>query len=461
MDKKNVAFFCDNDIQKQGEFINGVKVISFEEMVRMYCDKYIIMITPVSPLFLIGQLENANIKDYLLYHDNEPRIVKYDNVENSEEKEHNDFLRKYVKKSYLLNIFNKIDDFKTVVEEAIYESKEKGMNLNYYTRGEEEEGYRYGNLQVLERYAGVQRKDGEYAPVVSHQDSLPIYSPIHSYKTSVIFSGDYYKEKIHKVAPWVPIYTVGPYIHYAKEIYTKQEMAMRKQQIGKMLLAFLPHTLENTKRCFSREAFLREIKKIYGNQFEQIWLCAYFTDINDELCEYAKELGLHVVSAGFRFDPAFDDRLKTIIEFSDAIVCGDIGSFLGYAMYLEKPIARIDITDKTSLLDVQYSRDLERDIQKTDDCVKFESDFYRLFNEEIKLNINQKLWMNSLAGFNQIKNRDYIKKIFDISADIWNECGGNYRCYPDAVRKIFYAYNQKGDYRKMHILKQAVGNFLE
>lgn len=64
--QKNVAFFCDNDIQKQGEFINGVKVISFEEMVRMYCDKYIIMITPVSPLFLIGQLENANIKDYLL-----------------------------------------------------------------------------------------------------------------------------------------------------------------------------------------------------------------------------------------------------------------------------------------------------------------------------------------------------------------------------------------------------------
>lgn len=457
----NVAFFCDNDTQKQGKFINGIKIISFMDMVELYCNRYIIMITIDEPCFLIGQLEKAGINEYLLFHEAAPKSIKYDGRESQKEKEQNDFLREYIKASSKIDLLEHIDDFKTIAKDALDKSREKGVLLNYDTRGQEEEGYRYGNLQVLLRYAGIQRNEGEYMPVVSHQDSLPIYSPIHRYKTAVIFSGEYYKEKIHKRAPWVPIFTVGPYIHYARTIYDEKDMNRKKEHIGTMLLAFLPHTLENAQRNFDRKKFLKQLKDIYGMQYNQIWLCAYFTDITDEVCECAEGLGIHIVSAGFRFDPLFDDRLKTMIELSDAVVCGDIGSFLAYAIYLNKPIARVDITDRTSLLEVQYSSGIERNIEKTDDCVKFENEFYQLFGEQAALNAEQKQWMDSLAGFNQVRSTEYVKEVFNICSDIWNQSNENYRDYPDAVRRTYYAYNEQNDYKKMYMLKQAVGNFLE
>ena len=459
--KDKVAFFCDNSKDKQGHEIDGIIVISFDDLLKIYNEQYIIMITLDYPCFVIGQLEKAKIFNYILYQGHMPKIVEYTNSENEEEKAHNDILRYYIEESSKYDLLESITEFKNLAKKAIEEAKEHNYALNYKTRGDEEEGYRYGNLQTLLKYAGIEKKEGVYVPTVSHMLSAKIFTPIFAHKTSVIFSGDYYKNLIHIRAPWVPVFTVGPFIHYAQGIYDRNKMNEKKRNIGKMLLAFLPHTLENSKRYYDRKQFIDYALRRFRGSFDSIWLCVYFVDINDDVCEYAQNLGIHVVSAGFRFDPMFNDRLKSIIQLSDAVVCGDIGGFLTYSIYMKKPIARINISDETSILDAQCNNNIEKIIQKTDDCIEFERDFYRIFDENPIASDEHVRWMDSLAGYSLIRDKEYIRNIFSISEDIWNESEGNYRMYPDSVRKMYYKYNAYDDIEKMYILRQAVGGFLD
>ncbi len=72
-----------------------------------------------------------------------------------------------------------------------------------------------------------------------------------------------------------------------------------------------------------------------------------------------------------------------------------------------------------------------------------------------------KKWMNPVAGFSLCRKKEYIKQIFEISEEIWDMSCGNYRDYPDSVRRVYYKFNEENDYEKMYILRQAVGGFLD
>ena len=41
--KEGVAFFCDNDLNKHGKVINGIKVISFVELLDIYKNYFLIV----------------------------------------------------------------------------------------------------------------------------------------------------------------------------------------------------------------------------------------------------------------------------------------------------------------------------------------------------------------------------------------------------------------------------------
>lgn len=57
------AYFVDNDKNKIGKYINGVKVISFENLVEIH-KEYIIIVTPVNRKEIVEQLRQSNI-DYI------------------------------------------------------------------------------------------------------------------------------------------------------------------------------------------------------------------------------------------------------------------------------------------------------------------------------------------------------------------------------------------------------------
>lgn len=215
------------------------------------------------------------------------------------------------------------------------------------------------------------------------------------------------------------------------------------------------------KREYNRKNFIDSFLQQYSDKFQSMWCCVYWADINDPICEYAKSQGIHIVTAGFRFDTKFNQRLKTIIELADAVVCGDIGTFIGYALYMKKPVGRLDITDNSTIIEKTVSSELERKLQLTVEYKKFEKDFYRLFNCDLKYVNKQKKWIDNMCGFNQIRSKEYIRNIFEICKDIWEQCEGDIEKYPEAVRQMYFIYDKRLEVAKMAILKNAVGAYVD
>lgn len=456
---EHIACFCDNAKEKQGTSISGVKVVSFDEMISLHYEGYVIMVTPANNIFMIGQLEQEGIYDYLIFH---PDLTWFP-LKNAEEEEKryaakNGVLDDFVARSKEWNLLEDISGFARLSAEILEMSRRTKQMLSY--SGFMGEGGHYGNLNALVNYAGIFKEDVKYFPIVSHQDCQPLYTPAFDYKSAVVMSGEYYKRKIHERAPYVPVFTVGPYIHYAKGIYGADRLEKEKKKTGTMLLAFLPHTIENIQRKYSRMQFIDSVLQEYGGQFQSIWCCVYWTDVNDPVCEYAKNKGIHVVTAGLRFDMEFDRRLKTILELSDAIVCGDIGTFISYALFMGKPVGRLDISDNRTIAEEEWHSNLERSVQFTEDYKNFSKDFYLLFNHELKNERKQRKWMNGVAGFDKVRSAGYLRDVSKISKDIWNQCGGDMRKYPESVKEVYVAYEKNFEFGKMAILKDAVGAYL-
>lgn len=457
--REQVAYFCDNNVEKQGTQIEGITVVSFQKMLELYHCGYIIMITPAHHEFLVGMLELEGIYDYLIFRNEESHFtLKNKEAYENEHVRENSILSELVRKSSECDLLEDITALKEQSAEALRLYREENLLLRHY--GFNAEGQFYGNLQALVRYAGISEEERKYFPVVSHYDSIPEYGVAFAYKSSVIMSGTYFREQIHKRAPYVPVFSVGPFIHYAENIYDKDKINVLKKKNGKTLLAFLPHSIESKDINYGREKFIDLILAAYNNCFDSIWLCVYWADINHPVCEYAQEKGIHVVSAGFRFDTDFDRRLKTIFELSDAVVCGDMGTFIAYALHMGKPIARLNTNLSENLHEAQFSG-LEKSIELTQDYKIFMDRFCQLFDDEFKATKEQKDWMNGVSGFDQIRSAEYIKNIFQISKDIWLQCEGNMQRYPEAVRQVYRMYEKLLDFDKMSVLRTAVGAYVD
>lgn len=457
--KDKVAFFCDNALEKQGSEIEGITVISFEEMLNLYQHKYVIMVTPADCAYMIGQLELEGVYDYLVFQEDKTRFPMQNSDYDKERFSHeNDILRDLSQQSEKLDLIKDISEFAVLSAEVLDKSKGKNVLLSYY--GDGGEGNYYGNVQAIMKYAQIPEKDLRYFPIVSHAGCMQLFTTAFLYKSAVVMPGAYYKQKIHERAPYVPVFSIGPYIHYVEGIYDADKVKREKAKNGKTLLIFLPHTIEYVERPYDRRQFIDEILREYGEEFQSIWCCAYWADVNHPVCEYAESMGIHVVTAGFRFDSNFDRRLKTIIEMADAVVVGDVGTFIAYALYMGKPVARVEISDNATINDRQCRSELERKLQMVDEYA-FENSFRQIFTEELRNTVEQKKWMNSVTGFDQIKDKEYIWNIYEISKDIWMQCEGDLLRYPEAVRQIYFKYDKSLEFRKMAILRDAVGAYVD
>ncbi len=455
--KEKVAFFSDNNRNLIGKKIDNVEIISFEKMKEYYKAGYIIMITPHYNMYMIGQLEKNGINDYLIFDNKQYQEYNFKNDDHLES-EWDYKIRDYVEECEKLDLIDNLTEFKGLVTEVLELSKSLGTPL---VSGRLWESNHYGNLEALIDYAEVDSELIKYSPQVSHIDCCPAFSG-EFYKDATIMSGFYYKYKIHQRYPYVPVFTVGPYIHYAKGIYSAEKLLDRKNVIGKMLLIFLPHSEEFVPRKFDKRRMIDEILSRYGSEFNSIWMCSFWVDINDDVCDYAETNGIHIVTAGFRFDSKFDRRLKTIIELSDAVLFGDIGTFIAYSMYLNKPMARIEINNSKSLPELEFEHNEElKKIELVDAYIKFEKDFYKIFTNKFQITQEHIDWMNPYAGFSEIRDKNYIQHIFSISKDIFMYYENNINDYPSAVREIYYKYAKEDRILEMSILKSAVGTFLD
>lgn len=450
--KDNVAFFCDNAKDKWGTFVHGIEVLSFEQMVKVH-RKYEILVTPVNNFSMIAQLENSQISNYKIYIDKEASIIAKGKKDEELFAYQNSILEEYSTKTDELDMLSDIAEFQKLAEEIQRISKKENMWLAY--QGYNLEGCYYGNAQNLLKYAGVEIENIKFMPTVSHQDCFPLYSVGTQYRNSVIFPGTYFKKEVHRHFPYIPVFSVGPYIHYANGIYSRNQIDIIKKQIGRTLLVYMPHSIENINREFSKKNFIDNVLQHYGKEFSKTYLCMYWADVNDPICEYAMEKGMTVVSAGFRFDKNFNSRQKSLLELADAVVFGDVGTFISYALYMRKPVGRVEITNNSTISDKQYTSEEEKKLQFNLEYKRYCKQFYNIFSDEIRLDKCMYEWSDPLNGFEQIKTPDEIREIISISRDIIEECDDRLNRYDDAVHSVLLRY-KKNDEKKYNILKEAI-----
>lgn len=455
--EKAVAYFCDNDSLKVGNKISGIEIISYDTMKRLHKQGFSIMITPSYHAYQVGQLEKDGIYDYIIYKNAEGSYSIKDFFDLDEKQiESNRLLKNLIEASCKMDPLENVRTLRNSYEEAMRLYNERG--ITYY--GLPLESQYYGNMQVLIDYAEIDQDDVPYFPIVSHYNDRPIFHVDFMYLSAVIFSGTYFREKIHIRAPWVPVFSVGPYIHYAKNMYSTEKIAHIKGKNGRTMLVFLPHSIPNFEREYLYKNFIDKLLEEYGRKFDTFIACTYWADINSKAAYYAEEKGLKVVSAGIISDKNYDRRLRALFDMADAVSFCDVGTFIQYALYLDKPLYKIGTEFNEDLFAMQLT-DQERVIGITSEYVEFQKKFDQLFDAETHDKESQKKLLNPYAGFEQIKSKEEIRNILKISKDIWIQCDGNMRHYPEAVKRVYDRYEGQGDFHSMSMLREAVGGYLD
>ena len=142
-----------------------------------------------------------------------------------------------------------------------------------------------------------------------------------------------------------PIFEVGPYIQYADDYYDMSSFKNLKRKIGKTLLVFPSHGTDQSQSCLEEEEYLNKIDKL-ANRFDSVMVCVFWWNLGDRLVTRFSNEGYKIVSAGFREDPNFLKRLKTIIKLSDEVVFDSIGTHIGYCYSLGKKLNMISVSTK-------------------------------------------------------------------------------------------------------------------
>ena len=120
--KENVAFFCDNAKEKWGTNINGIKVISFDELVEIH-SMYEILVTPINNFTIVAQLDSCNIKNYSIYISEEQSIIAKGKTDEQLYKAQNNILANFSLRTREINFLKDIRKFQDLAKEIQYINK--------------------------------------------------------------------------------------------------------------------------------------------------------------------------------------------------------------------------------------------------------------------------------------------------------------------------------------------------
>lgn len=454
--KDQVAFFCDNSRRLQGTEVEGIRVISFSEMIKWYQKGCEVVVTPLAPGMIPDQLRDVGITDFSHFMNDKYRFPFrcYDErIKNHRRSD--EVLHDLVRRSQQIDLIRHTDAFTELSLEALRLRKEEGIDLMLWG-----ESNFYGNEQVLLDYAGIRKEEAKYFPVVSHEDCIPNMGVEHDYLSAVIMSGEYYQKKIHQYYPYIPCFTVGPYIQYAQGIYDRQSTTAWRERNGKTLVVFLPHSIEGFHRQFHSQELVETVIRNYQKYFDTIIACVYWADLGSPVCEILKKKGIKMVCAGFRFDVLFDRRIRTIMELADAVVCFDIGTFIPYAIWMGKPLARLPYEEGKPLAGAEHEMifiQTEAD-ELMPDTIRQKEGFYRLSDQVFKLTDEMRQWMDPYAGLGITRSKVYIRNVLEISKDIWMACQEDLLYYPSAVERVYHTYLEQQKEELLQILEMSTGN---
>ncbi len=228
-----------------------------------------------------------------------------------------------------------------------YEHLAKPVAMNYVDVFPENN--LYGLSYQLRRYLGAdEKKRMKTLCYVEHGLYMGDYVNWFSYNYSeirkVITFGDFREKVLNSHLEFsqrhIPILKIGPYIHYSFSLLKEQEKREIKETFGKILLVFPSHSVAKIGNVtYDIDAFCKEIDYVKSKiSCDSVFVCLYWKDVeDDQCCKIYESHGFKIVCAGHRNDYLFMSRLKSIIELADYTMSNEVGTNLGYCIYMGKP----------------------------------------------------------------------------------------------------------------------------
>jgi len=267
--------------------------------------------------------------------------------------------------------------------------------------------YFYGVNYILKRYSGYK---GSIYGFIEHAPGLTNLS-LHEYKekglNSLLVSSKQRKEFISEYTDKYVI-DIGPSIAYAESVYDEKKLAATKENLGKTLLVYPSHNIEDTNWKNDTENFIEFVKKLAEKyEYSSVLVSLYFTDIERGLnIRYEKE-GWKVVSSGHRDNYDFNDCMKTIIKLADCAVFEGYSSSIGYCVYENVPVV------------IYPDKENEKIKLSTVNYVSNEIfDLFELFSEyKEELTDEQREFCRHWFGFDSVKSKEQLSNILKLLND--------------------------------------------
>lgn len=234
------------------------------------------------------------------------------------------------------------EDYKNEVEKraklSIFDYQELAVDMDLVTR--EKCGFNafYGHDRIIKK---LLHKD-EYDILDASIEHAPAPKGNILLKDEVVFGKTHYTTNrnrtnlFQKYLPDKNVESIGLYMQYTDSLLSDQEQKKMKEELGKTLLVFPYHSTHLVETNFNENAFIDQIEKL-KSKFETVLICMYWKDILLKREQPYLEKKYKIVTAGHIYDYHFLARLKSIIQLSDITMSNEVGSHLGYCVYLGKP----------------------------------------------------------------------------------------------------------------------------
>jgi len=358
-------------------------------------------------------------------------------------------IRRYKNNAAYLKNLNEVSAIDSILEfdkfvDAVERFVEMRVPVEYSVYGGE--SYYYGYYNEFMQYANIRLPRVPVFPRMEH--GVRFGGPLWGFDANCLAYACQGRKRIHEIwenDPWKPVFSLGPYIHYARDYYNESDFQKLKSQLGRCLLVFPSHTSEGVGSRFAEKDLVDIIYEKYAPHFDSVMVCAYWRDAKNSLIEAFRQRGAMTVSAGFRGDKNFIRRLKTIIKLSDAVVGDDLGTNIGFCMCMGKPyyLERVDrkrSEDETfeCYKDLFYGAFCTDTLEFTQEQLEQQRDLYNDFwggdastysADEAKYLINLVLGIYKEANYQVDAISDVIKNRLNSSKDPMER-----RILQDAVR---------------------------
>ena len=275
----------------------------------------------------------------------------------------------------------------------------------------------YGHNYILKRYSEYQ---GVINASIEHGPYLDSHEGEYSYPGTpcVIVFSDQRRDLIRSRGTNKLVFSIGTAPYYAESIFNDYDLRVVKDNLGKTLLVYPVHDIENFHFLQDADRFIEFVRKLVReHHYDTVLVCMYFVDIERGRHLKFQREGWTIVSAGRRHNYDFSDVTKTIISMADFAVFQSYTSAIGFCTYMNVP----------SMIyhqDIRFTENGRDDLQ-TDTGMKdaTRAAFETTFAEYDETVSKEKYdFCNYWFGFENTWGKENLRLLFEYMGELPNDC---------------------------------------